>query len=389
MSLQRVALMAEATSGGVRRHLTTLAIGLQAAGLETTVLAALRRDPAFGEDIRLMRQSGIRVVVLPMVRSISPVRDAFSLMALLRVIRPGTFDLLHTHSSKAGFLGRVVGRVRGMPLLVHSPHLFAFSVERQALRRVLYRRLEHFVAPFTTRFICVCEEEKAQGVRAGLGSADRFCVIPNGMPDECFARRTTDRRDRKAVWGVGEGEFLVGTVGRLVEQKGHRVLIEAAAQLRARGVGLHVAIVGEGPWRRRLEQEIRRQGLADRVRLVGRMDRPDYWTRAFDLFVLPSLWEGLPYALLEAMAAGLPVVATRTGGIAEALAEGKAGWLVPAGDAAALAEAIHRLAADPTLRETLGREARQRAWAHYRAQEMVARHIACYRSLQPFSGCPR
>ncbi len=386
MNPRRVALITEATAGGVRRHLATLALGLKECGMEVTVFAALRRDLAFGDDIRRFRQSGIPVTVVPMVRALSPVGDSVALLALLRRIRPGMFDVVHTHSSKAGFLGRLVGRLRGVPVVVHSPHLFAFSYERHSLRRALYRRLERIAAPWTTRYLCVCEQEKTHGIEAELGGPDHFCVIPNGIPDSYFEISSDRREEGRVRLGAPPPTFLVGTAGRLTEQKGHRILLEAAARATAEVPQLRLVIAGEGPLRNSLEREICQRGLASVCALIGRVERWERWVPALDVFVLPSLWEGLPYALLEAMAAGLPVVATRTGGIEDVLEGGKAGWVVPPGNAGALADALVKLARDEALRKTLGQSARRRAWDCYRARTMVARHVACYERLLLFKG---
>jgi glycosyltransferase involved in cell wall biosynthesis len=285
--------------------------------------------------------AGVRFLPLRHVRrAINPWRDAAGLLELVRLLRRERPDILHANSSKAGVLGRLAAAAAGVPIRIFTVHGWAFAAHSGAASR-LYRWADRLVRPLTTVTICVAEHERGAGLAAGTCSEARTIVIPNAID---VRSAPPARRNRKLL--------RVVAVGRLKAPKDFLTLVRAVAALPPESCEL--LIVGEGPDRARLETEIDRLGVAQRVRLAGeRSDVPELLADA-DVFVLSSASEGMPISVLEAMAAGLPVVASRVGGLPELVPDGEAGLLVAPGDTEGLAEALRRLIADPQLRRRLG-----------------------------------
>jgi glycosyltransferase involved in cell wall biosynthesis len=323
--------------GGVAEHVLRLATGLRARGGRVEV--------ATGPDARIaarLEAAGVPVHLVAMGRApgVGDLRAARALRALDR--RVGA-DLVHAHSSKAGALVRAALPDGGR--LIYTPHCFAF-LAALGRGRAAYRAVEQALAPRTAAIVAVCEWEAREAARSLRGAAGRLRVIRNGVPAPRPARPDPDllafRGDRP----------LAGLVAVLRPQKDPLTLVRAARHLPA-GAG-RVAIVGDGPLAGAVRQEITRLRLSDRVRWFPYAGDAARYLAALDVFVLSSAWEALPLAPLEAMARGLPVVATDVGGVREAVRDGATGRLVPPGDPAALAAALGEILADSDERRRLG-----------------------------------
>lgn len=382
MSRIRVLEVVEATAGGTRRHVTELVCRLPPARFEVSVLCSLERDPDYARDIHRMRQMGARVTVVPMVRNISPLRDGVAFGALVRHMRRGGYDIVHTHSSKAGFLGRWAAAVAGVPAIVHTPHTFAFQMGVAPWRRGVYLFLERLAARVTDRFICVCRSEREVAVAAGVAPAARCVVIENGVPLSACGRNG-DRAARRRELGLAEDAPVVGMAGRFEPQKGHADLVKAAALVAARVPVVRFVLLGAGSLMPAVIAAIEQAGLREAFLLPGLVEDAVDYHAAFDVVALPSRWESLPYSLLEAMAAGKAIAATRVGGMAEAIEDGVSGRLVPPADPAAMAEALVGLLESPAERQALGAAARERARERYSLESMIARVAALYEHLAP------
>ena len=297
-------------------------------------------------------------------RPINPWRDALALAELVRLVRRVRPDIVHTSSSKAGVLGRAAAWAAGVPIRLFTVHGWAFAASGGGAS-LLYRWADRLVSPLTTATICVSELERETGLAARTCRADRTVVIPNAVDVRGAPRsRTTRRRP------------LLVAVGRLRPPKDFDTLLRALALLP--DAQFDAAIVGDGPQRRELEALLVQLGLEERVRLEGeRRDVPALLARA-DVFVLSSRSEGLPVSVLEAMAAGLPVVASAVGGVAELVLDGETGVLVRPGDPEALAAALGPLLADPALRRRLGDAGRARAEAVFDLEACRRAHVELY-----------
>jgi glycosyltransferase involved in cell wall biosynthesis len=308
---------------------------------------------------------GLRYVSLRHVRRpINPWRDALGLVELCRVIRLVRPDVVHVSSSKAGVLGRLAAWALRVPVCVFTVHGWAFAAA-DGRASLLYRWADRLVSPVTSATICVSELERASGVAARTCAAERTVVIPNAV-DVRGALRASRQRSRP----------LLLAVGRLRPPKDFDTLLRALALLPSDA--FEAAIVGDGPQREELAALLAQLGLEDRVRLEGeRRDVPALLAEA-DAFVLSSRSEGLPVSVLEAMAAGLPVVATAVGGVGEAVVDGETGLLVRPADPEALAAALASIVADASLRRRLGAAGRARAEALFDLEGWRRAHVALY-----------
>lgn len=370
----------EATTGGTRRHLVDLVTHLDPSRYVVSVVCSTLRDPSFSADIEWMRSRGVDVSVVQMHRAIRPLSDLVAFFRIRRILKRG-YDIVHTHSSKAGFLGRLAATTVGTPFVVHTPHVFPFQMITGFALKRLYTALERLAARWTDILICVSPEEKQAAQALGLLDESRLRLIENGVtvpPAEAAPSAGSD--DARKRFGIAAGVRVIGTVGRCTRQKGHEYLIRAAAAVTAQRDDTLFVILGDGKSRASEEARVKRLGLADRIRFLDPRDDPGPFFNAIDIFVMPSLWEGLPYALLEAMGHGIAVVATRVGGMEQAIANGVSGLLVPPGDTSALAGAIVGLLDDPERRAALGVEARATVLERFLLEDMTAKVEAVYQA---------
>jgi glycosyltransferase involved in cell wall biosynthesis len=311
------------------------------------------------------RAAGARFVPLRHVRRpLHPARDLLGLLELVVLMRRAAPDIVHANSSKAGVLGRLAAALAGVPIRIFTVHGWAFAASSGAVS-VLYRWADRLMAPLTTLTICVAERERTSGLAARTCCEERTVVIPNAVD---VGAAPLARHEG--------GPPLIVAVGRLAEPKDALTLVRAFAAVRERP--FTALLVGDGPDRPPVEAEVRRLGLEDAVTLTGtRDDVPELLARA-DVFVLSSRSEGAPLSILEAMAAGLPVVSSCVGGVPELVADGETGLLVPPGDPAAMAAALGRLVADAGLRRRLGAAGRERAHRIFDVRRQRRAHLACY-----------
>ncbi|MEI8139236.1 MAG: glycosyltransferase family 4 protein [bacterium] len=358
----------EATTGGTRRHLMDVVTSLDPSRFQVTAACSARRDPAFFNDIAIMKSKGITVHLIPMRRAITPFSDLLALLRLIRLMRHTRFDVVHTHSSKAGFLGRLAARLTGVPRIIHTPHTFPFQMKSSRPVRFVYFHLERFAAHFTDRIICVCPSQRVTAQQ--LTNPAHVVVIENGI-DASPPPNVEERDRRQRELGIGTGCLVAGMVGRFTLQKGHVHFVAAAQQVAARLPDVRFILVGAGELKERIERNIAAAGLQERFILLGaREDVPDL-VPLFDVVVLPSLWEGLPYTLLEAMAAGKPVIASSVAGMADVIKNGDNGFLVFSEDSTALADAMLKLLENGKLRSTMGNRARESLRHRCRLEDMI------------------
>jgi glycosyltransferase involved in cell wall biosynthesis len=286
---------------------------------------------------------GVAVEIVPSLgRAIRPFRDARALVELVRLLRRRRPSIVHTHSSKAGILGRWAAWLAGVPVIVHTIHGFGITPSQPAWLRVLLIGLERLTGLITTHWVAVADVNIEEGLRWKLFRRERVTVIRPGIDPRPFqAPLSSQERDRvRAELGAVSGDKLVGMVACLKPQKAPLDFVAVAARACARQPAARFVLIGDGELRPAVEARIRAAGLEDRVRIVGwRRDVPTVM-RALDAFLLTSHWEGLARVLLEARAAAVPVVATRVGGAEEAITDGRHGRLCEAGDIEGLADRL-------------------------------------------------
>lgn len=334
-----------------------------------------------GSLIEAVRQGGTALTIEPsLVREVNPVKDLLALWRLWRFMRRGRFTIVHTHSSKAGIIGRWAAKFAGAPVIIHTVHGWGHHERQRPAVRRYYIWLEKLTLPITDKLIVVSPRNIEKGLADGIGRADNYVVIRSGIEMERFGYPQRPRAAVRAELGIPADAPVVGAVTRLSAQKAPLDFVAAAAAVAQARPDVRFVMVGDGPLRAAVEARAAELGIAGRLTLTGlRRDVPELMG-AFDIFALSSLWEGLPRVLPQAMATGLPVVATAVDGSAEAVEHGVTGLLTPPGDPQALAAALLELLADPARAQQMGEAGRARA-EEYSAERMVEQIAALYRSL--------
>lgn len=322
---------------------------------------------------RAAAESGAAYVELRHVQRQLGWRDFLGLIELTRLCRSVRPDIVHANSSKAGVLGRLAAHLARVPVRVFTVHGWAFKSHTGLVAR-LYLWAERLVRPLTTTFVCVSTSERELGIEMGTCDAGRSIVIPNAVALPELGPAPT------------RSVPVIVSVGRLKPPKDFRTLVEALAGLEH---DFDALLVGDGPDRDDLAQAILDHGLEDRVELTGTRDDVVGVLARADVFVLSSRSEGMPMSALEAMAAGLPVVASAVGGVPEVVVDGQTGVLVPPEDAPALRAAIERLLVDPSLRRRFGEAGRQRAAETFAFPRWQAAHLELYTEQLAQRGLPR
>jgi glycosyltransferase involved in cell wall biosynthesis len=306
-----------------------------------------------------------------LTREVNPLKDLAALWHLIALLRRELPTIVHTHTSKAGVMGRLAGWFVGVPFVIHTPHGHVFYGHFGRLVSWAFLQIERMLAKITTHFIALTEAERDEHLAHRVGRADCFSVAPSGIDLDRFRRMAGRFGRRPPGLTYPPDAIVVGSVGWLTEVKGHRFLIEAFAKLKPDHPRLHLVIVGSGGLRDELTALAIRFGVGDSVQLLGeRQDVPDCLA-AMDIFVLPSLNEGMGRALIEAMAAGRPVIASRVGGVPAIVEDRRTGLLVPPGNSAVLAAAITELLLRPDLAKELGEAARVKIDDRFGVQAMV------------------
>lgn len=336
--------------------------------------STLLTGPETGAEGELHAESqarGVRLVVEPnLVRRLSPWHDVVATWRLWRTIRAGGYDIVHTHSSKAGILGRVAAWLAKAPVIVHTAHGWSFNEHQPWHMYWLYVWLERFCARFSGAIVVVGRPDRDEGLALRIGRPEQYRLIRSGIEVPSYRDVAITREQARLRLGLPADAFVIGSVGRLCEQKAPLDLLEAFVPVAHARPEARLVFVGDGRQRRELEAAIARHGLGDRVLLAGlRRDVPEL-LRAFDVFALASRWEGLPRVFPQAMAAGLPIVATLVDGAPDAITPGVNGWLVEVGDMTAMAHRLGALAADPVAARRMGAAGRARV-DEFSAQRMV------------------
>jgi glycosyltransferase involved in cell wall biosynthesis len=378
----RVLEILEATTGGTRRHLYYLLTHLDTGRFSVSLVYSDLRDPHFAKDLETFAARGIELIEVPMRREISPFDDLASFLRIARIIHRGRFDIVHAHSSKAGFLGRLAARLLGVPAVIYSPHSFAFQYNPNGLRGTLYRSLERFGGKFHHKMLCVSEGEKKVACENRICPLKTLHTLCNTIPRETMKAVRLPAEVRRSL-GIPESCPIVGTVAQFRPQKGLSHFVNAMPGILERCPDVRFLIVGDGPLFGEIREQIRGMGLDKRAILAGHQEHPPDFYQVMDVFVSSSLWEGMPYVILEAMAMGLPIVATDTVGNNELVTHEKNGLLVPPENPSAIADAVGDVLCDSDRRIRYTHESRYMASNLPTLQEWIARYEEFYRSNCP------
>jgi glycosyltransferase involved in cell wall biosynthesis len=325
---------------------------------------------------------GLLVKVPSLVRPISPVQDLLAYRALLRDFRQHQPDIVHTHSGKAGVLGRLAAARAGVGVIVHTIHGPSFGAFQGALANTLFRAAERRAGRVTDHFVVVADAMTQQYLAAGIGQPEDYTCVRSGFDLAPYETATHDPALRARL-GLGSSDIVVGTVGRLFRLKGHDDLLRIAPELVQAVPSIRFLLVGDGPLRPQLEAQIAAQGLRGKVVLAGAVEARHMaaYFGIMDVLAHLSRREGLPRAVAQALAAGVPVVAYDCDGTPEVCRNDETGFAVPVGDVRACAQRLRQLAEDPALRRRLGAAGRALVHREFPVQTMVDRLHALYRQL--------
>ena len=343
-----------------------------------------------GSLIEEVRARGVPLTILPeLLREVSPRDDLAALLKLARFMRRGGYEIVHTHSSKAGILGRLAARLAGTPVIVHTVHGWSFHERMSPRTRRLYVLLERFAARFSDALVVVARPDIEKGLREGIGRPEQYHLIRSAIPLEEFSPSPGLRRAAREELGLPPEAPVLGSLGRFSEQKNPLDWVEAAGRVGRALPECRFLLVGDGPLRPQVEAALEREGIAGRALLTGLRRDAGRMLAAMDVFLLTSLWEGLPRTLPQAMSMELPVVANRVDGTAEAVLPGETGFLCRPGDVEGLASACLSLLRGVAMRRAFGERGRQLARSQFDLRGMIADIEALYARLLREKGIER
>jgi len=375
----RVLHVIESTTAGVRRYVTYL-LQYRSPQWHMEVACPAVRQEHFGDTafVDEIRQLGVRVHDVPMQRSVG-LSDLHAARALHHVVQHGQYDLIHTHSSKAGFLGRSIARLSDVPV-VHTPNGL-YYLGQHGVKRSFYQLLERLAGHLTTQLIAVSEGERIVITHDRLVRPDQLCVIENGVNASQIRNQAAAPHARQLCerLGINGQQPIIGAAGRMVSQKDPLTFVRAAAQLRQTYPTAQFVWCGDGELRTATTQ------LAVQLNVplitTGHQENSAAIMQTFDVFVLSSIYEGLPFALLEAMALGIPIVATDISGVRDVLGDQQAGWLTEPSNATALAVTIECALSQPSEAQRRTQAAQHLVETQYSVQLMVQRHLELYQHI--------
>jgi glycosyltransferase involved in cell wall biosynthesis len=349
---------------------------------EVTLATGIDSGPE-GDLLNRARRTTELVVIPELARSVNPFSDLVALVKVYRLIKRGRYHIVHTHSSKAGVLGRLAARAAGTPIVIHTLHSLVFHDYQPRWLNLALRLIKRALAHLTDHYISVSRIIADKALAAGIGTPERFSTVYSGMELDWFLGARPEPAAVRAALGIPQDAPVVGKIARLFELKGHDQLFDAIPAVVERFPEVRFLLVGDGILYEHLRERARKEGFERNVVFAGLIDReriPEM-VSAMDALVHTSLREGIARALPQAMAMGKPCVSFDLDGAPEVVIPGQTGELVRAGDTAGLSAAICRLLADPELRRRLGEGGRRLVDPMYRAETMVEQLAGIYRRL--------
>ncbi|HCL92449.1 MAG TPA: glycosyltransferase family 4 protein [Verrucomicrobiota bacterium] len=369
--------------GGAQENTVSSVLGLRAKpGMDVQLITGPTTGTEGSLDSVLANNSLPLTIVPPLVRPLHPWKDWMAWRELVRLFRVQAPQIVHTHSSKAGVLGRLAAARAGVPIVVHTIHGPSFGSFQGWLANSIFKAAERYAARVTTHFVVVAEAMKQQYLAAGIGHPDQYTTILSGFALAPFLAAANDLQLRARL-GLAPDDIVIGKIARLFKLKGHDDLLTVAPELVRHCPQIRFLFVGDGPWRGRFEKRVRALGLEKHVVFRGLVppDAVPALVGIMDLVAHLSLREGLPRALAQALAGARPVVAYDSDGAREVCLENETGFLLQPGDLAGLRKRLLQLAQDRALRERLGRHGQQFVRERFGVERMVDRLYQLYRRL--------
>jgi glycosyltransferase involved in cell wall biosynthesis len=369
--------------GGAQENTIATVLGLkEKPGVQVHLLSGPTHGPEGTLEPLAAAVPKLLTIVPELVRAVHPWNDGLALHRLTRILRAQRPDIVHTHSGKAGILGRLAAHRARVPLIVHSVHGPSFGPFQGRLANTLYRSAERYAGKFTSHFITVAHAMTRQYLAAGIGRPKDYTRILSGFSLQPFLSSTNDPKLRER-WGLAPTDIVVGKIARLFRLKGHDDLFAAAPAIVQACPRIRFLLVGDGEWRERFEVQARELGLKQHFIFTGLVPPEEVprFVGLMDFLVHLSLREGLPRAVAQALASARPVVAYDCDGAGEVCLENETGFLVRPGDLNGLTNRVIQLAADARLRERLGRQGQALVKELFSVEKMVDEQYQLYLRL--------
>lgn len=369
--------------GGAQENTLLSVEGLDDDPAYEVVLASGIDNGPEGDLLARARQTTELVMVPGLCRNVSPLADLRALWNLYRLIRRGRFHIVHTHSSKAGVLGRIAARLAGTPIVVHTLHGPVFHDYQPWIVNRLWRFVERCCAPLTDHFISVCDVIRNKAVNARISRDEKYSTIYSGMELNRFLHADVDGSAIRCEFGIPSDAPVIGKIARLFPLKGHDQLLDAAPRIVERHPDVRFLLVGDGVLLDHLKNRVRELKIEENVVFAGLIDReriPEMIS-AMDVLIHTSLREGLARVLPQALAMRKPCVSFDVDGAPEVVISGETGELVAPEDSVGLADAVSRLLADPELRAEMGAAGRRLVAPKFDAETMVRQIADLYQAL--------
>ncbi|ODS34147.1 MAG: putative glycosyltransferase [Candidatus Scalindua rubra] len=321
---------------------------------ESSIVTGITIDSRY-DMIGFARDKDIRVFIMPsLVRNVHPLKDVISLIKLALFLKKEKYDIIHCHTSKGGFIGRLAAKLAGARIIIYSPHGDIFEGYFCKLVTNFFVLLEKFAARFTDKIINLSEIEIERFLKHGIGTKQQLKHIYNGIDIKYYERTMASNLKKRDEFGLSKDDFICATVGRLVPVKGHTYLIKAIQKVIKVIPKARFLFIGDGELKSELSEEIKSLGLQENIFLLGARRDIATTLSCINIFLLPSINEGFGMVLIEAMAAKKPVIATNVGGIPEVVIDGKTGILIPPKDTEGFSSAIIKLYNNPELSKRMG-----------------------------------
>jgi glycosyltransferase involved in cell wall biosynthesis len=364
--------------GGAQKYVYDLAHGLgNGADWEPIISGG---DQAKGELAEKAKSCGLKLITIKnLVREVSPLKDLMAVWEIKKLIEIQKPDVVHLNSSKAGVVGSIAARIsKHRAKIIFTCHGWVFNENLNPLVKFIYLAMEILTGRFNDKIICLSGLDKKTALAKKITTADKLLVIYNGIEEK---NNFLEKEPARKALGLPPAGIVVGTIGNFFANKGLEYFIEAIEILLSEyKLGATALIIGDGEQRQKLEKLITEKHLEKNIILAGTKKDASQYLKAFDIYLSSSVKEGVPYSIIEAMRAGLPVVATRVGGIPEIINDGQDGLLTETKNPAALAEKIKILLDDKALAENLARQATKKIQTAFNKEKMVAATLAVYKS---------
>jgi glycosyltransferase involved in cell wall biosynthesis len=376
--------------GGAQENTVATVLGLlRKPGVEVKLISGPTVGPEGTLEPAVQTTPGLLTIVPELVRPVHPPKDFIALQKLERILREQRPQIVHTHSGKAGILGRLAAKRAGAPVIVHHIHGPSFGKFQGATANLVFTATERYAARVTDHFFCSASAMARIYLAAGIGKPEMFTRIFSGFNLDPFLQSTNDQGLREQ-FGLGGNHFVIGKIGRLFKLKGHADLLAAFARILPQLPHARLLFVGDGSLRGDLESQVRALGLTGKVVFAGLVPPAEVarYVGIMDCVAHLSGREALSRALPQALAAGKPIIAYDFDGADEVCREGETGFLIRTGDIENVAQKLTRLAGDPALRSRLGNCGREFVRVNFTVEKMVEDQYAVYRKLAAERGLP-